>query len=205
MSTGGELNKLNHKYGCSRGNRTVPVMKLIKNHRPSSREELVELIEYHIDGNCECGVVAKGGLCDFTNILYEAQIQEWGEYRYTFEQCYAWVFELFITNSLKGASAEYKARDILSQYLKGFKVSLTTGVIDSEMRVDLIISLNDYIVCGIQVKPTSYRYCDTTIKQGNIDVNDRFGHPVFYFYFDNNMEFVNTTDILYSIREIVKK
>jgi len=42
--TGGPLNELNGKMGISAADKSVPVMKLIRKHKPKSREELVQLI-----------------------------------------------------------------------------------------------------------------------------------------------------------------
>ena len=55
--TGGSLNLLNGKMGISAPNKSVPVMKLIKMHKPKSKEELVELIKYHYKNKCDCGII----------------------------------------------------------------------------------------------------------------------------------------------------
>ena len=57
--TGGELNLLNGNQGISAPFRSVPVMKLIREHKPRTKNELVELIEYHYKNKCSCGIVAK--------------------------------------------------------------------------------------------------------------------------------------------------
>jgi putative transposase len=58
--TGGELNKLNGDYGVSAPYKSVPVMKLIRVHRPKSKDELYELIKVHYERNCERGVKSEG-------------------------------------------------------------------------------------------------------------------------------------------------
>lgn len=42
--TGGPLNELNGKMGISAPYKSVAVMKLIRYHKPKSKDELVELI-----------------------------------------------------------------------------------------------------------------------------------------------------------------
>ena len=43
--TGGELNELNGKMGISDPKRSVPVMRLIRNHKPKSFENFNELVQ----------------------------------------------------------------------------------------------------------------------------------------------------------------
>ena len=43
--TGGPLNELNGKMGISAPYKSVAVMKLIRYHKPKSKDELVELIK----------------------------------------------------------------------------------------------------------------------------------------------------------------
>ncbi|GET45582.1 hypothetical protein [Capnocytophaga felis] len=76
--TGGELNKLNGDYGISAPNKSVPVMKLIKNHKPNSKDELYELIKFHYEIECPCGVKSQGTIEGFGKNLYEAQQKNGG-------------------------------------------------------------------------------------------------------------------------------
>lgn len=57
--TGGELNLLNGNQGISAPYKSVPVMKLIREHKPKTKNELVELIEYHFKNKCNCGIVSQ--------------------------------------------------------------------------------------------------------------------------------------------------
>ena len=50
--TGGPLNELNGKMGISAPFKSVPVMKLIRIHKPKTRDELYELIKFHFENNC---------------------------------------------------------------------------------------------------------------------------------------------------------
>ena len=69
---------LNGKYGVSAPQDSVPVMKLIRVHKPKSREGLVRLIKEHSEKKCACGIVSQGSIEDFGRNLYEAQLEEWG-------------------------------------------------------------------------------------------------------------------------------
>ncbi len=87
-TTGGLLNTLNGKYGISSPTRSVPVMKLIRTHKPQSHKELSTLINSHVGSECECecGIKSKGTIKDFGTSLYNAQAKEWGEDRFTLDE-----------------------------------------------------------------------------------------------------------------------
>ena len=86
--TGGKLNFLNGKYGISAPNRSVPVMKLIREHKPKSPNELKKLIEEHFKNDCKCGIKSKGTVEDFGKNLYEAQKKRMGKIHIFFGRMY---------------------------------------------------------------------------------------------------------------------
>jgi len=147
--TGGELNKLNGDCGISAPNNSVPVMKLIKIHKPKSNDELVQLIKDHSINRCECGVVSKGTIEDFGINLYDAQLSMWGVHKYSIQKCITWEYHLFVTQSLKGNFMEDRARDELSKKLKDLTVEKTDDYFDEEFRIDLVIKKNNEIILGI--------------------------------------------------------
>lgn len=101
-NTDGLLNLLNGKMGISAPHKSVPVIKLINTHKPKSYDELESLIEYHYLNDCSCGIRSQGSVFDFGKNLYGSQIEYWGEYKFTLEECVQWEYDLFIINSLKG-------------------------------------------------------------------------------------------------------
>ena len=115
--TGGELNELNGKMGISDPKRSVPVMRLIRNHKPKSKDALVHLIEYHKNNKCDCGVISTGTVLEFGERLYDSQEKYWGEKRYTLAQCIQWEYDLFVVQSLKGGMIEKKALIIFKNVL----------------------------------------------------------------------------------------
>ena len=154
--TGGPLNELNGKMGISAPQRSVPVMKLIRNHNPKSKDELVELIKSHYHNNCQCGVRSKGTIEDFGRNLYESQIQYWGEYRYSLMDCIQWEYDLFVTQSLKGNSIEKKAINLLIRELPQYSIEEANDYLDEELRIDILIKFVNVDKCGIQVKPNTF-------------------------------------------------
>ena len=199
--TGGKLNYLNGKYGISAPNKSVPVMKLIRVHQPKSPNELKEQIEYHFKNNCECGIKSKGTIEDFGKNLYEAQIIEWGEYKYSLEECIEWEYNLFVINSLIGNQMERKAIKLLKEKLPNLEIRESSDKEDEDFRVDLVIKNNNKIIYGIQVKPESFNYVKKSITYFNKNANQNFSVNVYYLFYNNNMEFINLDEIVKNIKE----
>lgn len=195
--TGGLLNILNEKKRISSVRNSLPVMKLISIHKPKTKSELVELIEYHYYNDCSCGIKSKGTVEDFGKNLYDAQLDYWGEYKFSLEECIQWEYDLFVTNSLKGAYMESKAEELLSEKLPvGFTVSDVSDVIDVNYRVDLEVKWFDSVIFGVQVKPVSYMNMDYAIKQTNVILNNRYSREVRYLYYNDDEEFINVDEVV---------
>lgn len=196
-NTGGLLNILNEKKRISSVRNSVPVMKLINTHKPKTRSELVELIDYHYHHDCECGIKSKGTVEDFGRNLYNAQMDYWGENRFSLEECIQWEYDLFITNSLKGAYMESEAEKSLTEKLPfPFTVSEVNNVTDVNYRVDLEVKWFDLLVFGVQVKPQSYTHMGVDVKQTNITLNSKYPREVRYLYYNDDNEFVNLDEVV---------
>jgi len=197
--TGGPLNELNGKKGISAAYRSVPIMKLIKMHRPKSKDELVDLIRYHYENKCECGIKSKGTVEDFGRNLYNAQLAYWGETRYSLKDCIQWEYDLFVIQSLKGGIIEKKSLFKLNSLLKTYSVVEAVGYLDEELRIDLIVSKNDTTVCGIQVKPSTFRQMRREVITFNKTANQKWDKPVFYLYYDAEENFENLHELVVRI------
>jgi len=200
--TGGPLNELNGKMGISAPFKSVPVMKLIRAHNPKSKEELVELIKWHSENKCECGVVSKGTVESFGKNLYESQIKHWGEYRYSLQDCIQWEYDLFVVQSLKGGIVEKKAIEELTKIISGLFFEEAEGFFDEELRIDIVIKKAGNEIGGIQVKPLTFKKMRREVITFNKDANQKWGKPVFYLYYDNNENFVNLNDLLSLISKL---
>ncbi len=198
--TGGPLNELNGKMGISAPYKSVPVMKLIKVHKPKSKEELVELIKYHFENDCECGIKSKGTVEDFGKNLFNAQKTYWGENRYSLKDCIQWEYDLFVVQSLKGGIVEKKAAAELNNLLSYHSVSEAKGYLDEELRIDLIVTENDEESCGIQVKPTTFRQMRSEVITFNLEANKKWDKPVYYLYYDENENFENLDELVKIIK-----
>lgn len=196
-NTGGLLNVLNGKMGISAPHKSVPVMKLINKHRPKSYDELETLIEYHYLNDCECGIKSQGTVYDFGRNLYNAQMEYWGENKFTLEECIQWEYDLFIINSLKGSKMESKAISELKNHLSPeYTITNSESIIDEEYRVDIEIKKGGNVVLGIQVKPNSYKFTRYEVKSFNVVRNSKYGNKVAYLYYDDDEEFVNVNEII---------
>lgn len=201
--TGGPLNLLNGKYGVSAPQDSVPVMKLIRMHKPKSREELVRLIKEHSEKKCACGIVSQGSIEDFGRNLYEAQLEEWGAYRYTLKECIGWEYDLFITQSLKGNLIELKAKNILLKALEDMTVKDSNDYYDEELRIDLMIEKGGENVAGVQVKPESFHNVRAGVRYMNKHRNSLVGFPVFYLFYDyDTEEFINLSEVIEGLEEL---
>jgi hypothetical protein len=189
--TGGPLNELNGKMGISAPHKSVPVMKLIRVHKPRSKEELVDLIEYHYINECSCGIKSKGTVRDFGKNLYEAQINYWGEYRYSLKDCIQWEYDLFIVQSMKGGIIEKKALSLISSLLPGYTIQEAEGFLDEELRVDLVIKDQNRIKAGIQVKPLTFNRMRPEVIEFNKVRNSKWGILVLYLFYDEEENFTN--------------
>lgn len=200
--TGGPLNELKGKMGISAPHNSVPVMKLIRSHNPKSKEELLELIKWHSENTCECGVVSQGTVESFGKNLYDSQIKYWGEIRYTLKDCIKWEYDLFIVQSLKGDIIERKAIIDLAKKVSVLTFEEAQGFLDEDLRIDIVIKKNGNEVGGIQVKPLTFKKMRREIITFNKSANQKWGKPVFYLYYDDRESFVNFDELISVIQKL---
>ena len=199
--TGGPLNELNGKMGISAPSNSVPIMKLIRAHRPKSRGELVDLIKSHFERECPCGVRSKGTIIDFGKNLYHAQLKYWGEYRYSLQDCIKWEYDLFIEQSLKGDLIEKVALRTLAREFPQLKVSESIDYLDQELRIDLVLWRDSVQLCGVQVKPESFLHMRKEVIAHNRFANEEWDKPVFYLYYNEEKEFINLKKVIKKIND----
>jgi hypothetical protein len=200
--TGGPLNELNGKMGISAPFKSVQVMKLIRIHQPKSKEELVELIKFHYQCSCKCGIKSQGTVEDFGNNLYNSQKIYWGEIRYSLKDCIQWEYDLFVVQSLKGGIVEKKAISVLQTTLLDMQFIKADGYVDEELRIDIIVKKENLEIGGIQVKPATFKFMRNGVISFNATANKKWGKPVLYLYYDNNEEFINLKELINELKEL---
>jgi hypothetical protein len=197
--TGGPLNDLNGKMGISAPHKSVPVMKLIRAHKPKTRDELYSLIKSHFEKNCKCGIQSRGTVEDFGRKLYEAQLTCWGEHKYSLKECIQWEYDLFISQSLKGNRIERKAICELSGKIQDLVFEEAEGYLDEELRIDILIKRDEQPIAGIQVKPISFLKMREEVINFNKTANQKWGKPVYYLFYDDREIFTNMKEIMVGI------
>ena len=206
-STGGILNVINERYKCNSKNNSVPVMQLIRYHSPKTNDHLVNLIASHtVNGkhnNCQCGCKSQGTIEDFGMNLYNANLKYFNSIgkpneAKSLEECELFMYTLFVTYSLKGNNMEAKALNDLKKMLPSdFTIEFGSEKYDFKYGVDLVITKDNMELCGVQVKPISYKNIPDShdVKKANMKKNMLYGKPVYYIYYDIDLEFINTNDI----------
>jgi hypothetical protein len=188
--TGGELNELNGKMGISDPKKSVPVMRLIRNHRPKSKDALVQLIEYHKNNSCNCGVVSTGTVREFGERLFESQQKYWGHKKYTLQQCIQSEYDLFVVQSLKGSLIELKALEILSKVLPELQFEEAEGYLDDELRIDILVKNTDEnLIGGIQVKPKTFKSMRSEVLFMQNKQNKKWDYPVWFLFYNKDESF----------------
>jgi hypothetical protein len=202
--TGGPLNELNGKMGISAPQNSVSVSKLIKTHSPKTRTELVELIRYHYENKCSCGIVSKGTVETFGKNLFNSQVKYWGEERFTLQECIQWEYDLFVSNSLRGSDIEKSAIRRLNKTFSDLLFEETDGYLDEELRVDILIKQrqDNEVIGGIQVKPETYKSARKEVISFNEIRNNRWDKPVFYLYYSSDDKFTNGSELKMLIESI---
>ena len=205
-----ELNLLNWKYGISAPYKSVPIIKLIRNHKPKSNEELVSLIKYHYENNCACLVKSQWTIEMFWKNLYNAQIKEWWKYKYSLDECIQWEYDLFVIQSLKWNKIEDKVKKLLSSEVKTLNNQLSVvdanNYLDEELRIDLVVKFWNTEICWIQVKPSSYKHIRDNVKYMNTHRNSLSGMEVTYVYYVYNKEAIeNLESTINFIKNLLSK
>ena len=78
-------------------------------------------------------------------------------------------------------------------------VKMAEGFIDEELRVDLLIHNKTKTLCGIQVKPKTFKKMREGVIIHNKKANEKWGNPVFYLFYDKNEKFTNLDEVINSI------
>jgi len=75
------------------------------------------------------------------------------------------------------------------------------GYVDEELRIDLIVTEKEVEICGIQVKPSTFRFIRREVITFNVEANKKWNKPVYYFYYDENENFINLEELIKLIKK----
>jgi hypothetical protein len=185
--TGGELNTVCKKYELAIPEKVgFSCSDIMRKHKPTTEEELLNIISKDIIIKC-------------AKELYYKQIEE--GYKNSKQDCVDFFYTLLVINTLKGFKKE---RELMRLIIKEYEFACkeTSGEDDMEYAVDFTIWSNDRknMLCGIQLKPESYKKKDYNSKKGNIRRNNEFTKKyavkVYTAYYNDFGQFPNITDIV---------
>lgn len=217
-STGGILNHINQKYYCSSKVNSVGIQNLIRYHNPKQNQELVALIASHqskgVHNNCSCGSKSKGTLETFSKNLWKSytthKLLNVHTPKQTLQDCRIFMYNLFITNSLKGNQMEINIQRYINQNITGdtqYTCDIAPSLYDLNYGVDLIIKgANSKEIIGIQVKPISYLYMDDKhpVKAINKKLNKLYPNKVLYIYYNKDKTIYNSKEVSLEIKKVLK-
>ena len=197
LPTGGELNGLNERSRCNSRRKSVPVMDLVRAHRPANPEALRRLIEQHHRRQCtDCRCRSMGTVEQFASNLYNAQFGESLHKRYTWDECYRFQYTLFCVAPLRGRAMEEASKAEFDAAIRtcGWDATLrcrdATREEDFEFAVDLVVVVKKTgaPVLGIQTKPNSFLHRAGVVRQ-NKAKQERFYAPVVFHVYDRQGKF----------------
>lgn len=192
------LNKLVNDNRINNPKDTVYIIQMVEEHGLTDEKEIIKQFNNHQDGRCDvCGQHNTGGsFKDRVNMMYDAQEQQFGSKKYSWETCYKYLYDLFTTKTIRGDSYEQKAITELSNKTE-YNYSKATSVKDNEYAVDIIVE-DDNEIAGVQVKPISYeKFENGNVKRMNKYKNSKYENKVLYLIYDyNTEEFINLDKII---------
>lgn len=194
MRTGGCLNVINEKYRCNDPSRTIRISSLLRHHTPRTEEAMLALLESHRKRCFVCGEETRnGGLSGWARALQDAALADHAVV--TAQQCQDFVYDLYVRAPVQGFYYEDRAVIWLQQC--GYRdVRLATPAEDCAHAIDLVVCHRNRI-CGIQVKPESYRRVRAEVHAINAAKNSKAGMPVHYLYYEKDGTWENNgVDVL---------
>lgn len=219
------LNDFSTRYNCNSKNKTVSIIAFINAHKSACTEEdLIRLFDSHNEEgykSCpyKCDIPCNGTIIDWGRNMHELSLAKAPHYKLTVDECTWFMRDLFTTKSLMGRRMEVEVLDIVRglvdnmENVSGVYVRPATEYEDLTFSVDIVVSRREHeqrdahsgdqrketIICGIQVKPSSYSRTRYNVRSVNITNNDRFVEQspskpnitkrrVFYVYYDSRRE-----------------
>lgn len=205
------LNKLVNDHNINNPYEVLFLMNLIDNHNIKTEKGVLESLEEHKNGGCDkdnCDQVMKSSLDKRVDMMYKAQLDEWGFYKYSEDTCKEYLYDLFTRKSLDGDTMESKAVVEVQKLLNYIDVEKAISQADNKYAVDLVVKTNKgNKICGIQVKPESYNFDESKESELpyqkfynetdklNKNKNKKYDSEVYYLKYNDDEEFTNLNEI----------
>ena len=197
------MNGLNEQFRCNSRRKSVPVMDLVRAHRPADPEALRKLIEAHHRRPCTlCKCRSMGTVEHFASNLYMAQFEHDAlklPRRFTWDECYRFQYTLFAVAPLRGRAMEMESMRLVREALGAttFRVREATRHEDFDCGVDFVVEdrKTGKPVLGVQTKPESFLFRRDLVEQ-NKAKQKNFPAAVVFHVYDRRGEFSPTADAL---------
>lgn len=210
--TGGELNHIAERYGVNRKSSSFSCTDFYSIHNPATIAEAIALIDdYKAGRRTHSKIKVKRNIQEIAHNLYTKVQREGLEAVYDFERCFNFTVGLFILNSIKGKEMERRAVSELRLAIEReglpFRVGMAPSSYDFKYSVDLLIiddvekAKTSNIVCGIQVKPDTYKKVTVAgVQEHNLRNNSKVNFKTHYIYYNGRKEFGSFGTILSELR-----
>ena len=211
--TGGELNHIAARYGINRKASSFSCTDFYAIHNPATVAEAITLIDdYRTGKRTHSKIKVTRNIPEIAYNLYTKVQREEKEHLYDFEKCFNFTIGLFILNSIKGKEMERRATAELRLAIEReglpFRVGMAPSSFDFKYSVDLLIVADvvnanaSNIVCGVQVKPDTYKKVTVKgVKDHNLCNNAKADFNTHYIYYNGRKEFGSFHAILQQLRE----
>lgn len=180
--------------------------KLVYEKNPTSNKDINHLNLYY--GRTKKELMSMG------SYLYQEILKEGNPYQLDEVECQYMVFYRVVCETWNGiAIRENNTKEKLINTLKdeGYEILIidTTGDFDCKYAVDFEIYHAGYLICGLQIKPQSYKgnkdYLETAReinRKKNSDYKEKYSRNVYYIYSKLDGEIENRSVILDIKRDI---
>ncbi len=120
------------------------------------------------------------------------------------KDCFLCIITFLIYKTWVGVAMERIAKELL--YGTTWVVRDASGKADNQYAVDLIITVNEKPLYGIQIKPSTYKGSQTNERK-NAKYKETFGYDVKYLYYSEDMRFdiKKVEEIKDAIREAISQ
>jgi hypothetical protein len=123
----------------------------------------------------------------------KAILTEKGEKNWDFDTCLRWMRNLMGKNSFKGKEMEDAAIKALKVHIWKFKVEKADEETDVSHMVDLIMTQNNEVKAGIQVKPDSFYHMNLSYVK---KLHGELDYPVYDLIYDSQGKWTNYLSVI---------
>jgi hypothetical protein len=200
-SSGGTLNDICEAFRLATRKNSISVISLQQKHKILSAEYLLDEIDRHFHEDCKCGLKSAATIEMLAKNLFNTQdkmsakaiLTEKGEEKWDYDTCLHWMRNLMGKNSFKGKRMEDEAIKALKKEIWKFKIAKADEETDVSHMVDLIMTQNNEVKAGIQVKPDSFYHMNLSYVK---KLHGELDYPVYDLIYDSQGKWTNYLSVI---------